>query len=78
MDLLLEAAATLEFVATACESEDDGRRLMDLAQRLREYLASSRPTTPIGMRQIESRSTRLTEDAILHASNQSHIRIVPS
>jgi hypothetical protein len=76
LELLLEAAATLEAVAGACEDEVDRLRLSELARRVRDYLATSRPTTPLGMPLIRSQPHRLTQDQVVRATSRSHIRIV--
>lgn len=77
LELLQEAAEVLELVAGACEREEDAGDLLDLAGRLRSYLASSRPTTPLGMPQIKSEPVRLTEEMVVHSASRTHIRIVP-
>lgn len=77
MELLSEVAETLEVVSRACDSEEDRADLLDLCHRVRGYLAASRPTTPLGMPQIRSEPVRLTEEMVVHSSDQTHIRIVP-
>ena len=79
MDLLLESASTLEMAAGACESSDDAASLFALADRIRSYLAMSRPTTTLGMPRIVSDDTRLTDEDVIHRTgefNKSHIRIL--
>ena len=79
MDLLIESANELDLAAGACESPDDAARLFALADRIKRYLAMSRPTTTLGMRRIVSDGTRLTDEDVIHRTgefNQSHIRIV--
>jgi hypothetical protein len=76
LELLREVAGVLESVSNACESDDDGRELADLARRLRAYLATSRPTTPLGMPVIQSQPHRLAEDEVVRATSRSHFRIL--
>jgi hypothetical protein len=79
MDLLIESANELDMAAGACESPDDAERLFGLADRIKRYLAMSRPTTTLGMRRIVSDGARLTDEDVIHRTgefNQSHIRIV--
>lgn len=79
MDLLIESAATLEVVAAVCESSEDAAGLFALADRIRGYLAMSRPTTTLGMRRIVSDDARLTDEDVIHRTgefNKSHIRIL--
>jgi len=59
MGLLGEAADALDAAATACEDEVDASDLSSLADRIRGYLSTSRPTTPLGMPRITSRTTTL-------------------
>lgn len=80
MELLLEAADVLEAAAGACEDPGDAVRFAELADRVRAYLASSRPTTPLGMPRISSTSNRLADEMVVHRTDESqpsHIRIVP-
>jgi hypothetical protein len=80
MELLLEAAGVLEAAAGACDDPGDADRIADLANRVRAYLASSRPTTPLGMPRIASAPSRLADEMVVHrtpSSQASHIRIVP-
>jgi hypothetical protein len=79
MDLLLESASELEMAAGACESSEDAARLFALAERIRGYLAMSRPTTNLGMPRIVSDEARLTDEDVIHRTaefNKSHIRIL--
>ena len=81
MDLLIESANELELVAGACESAQDAARLSALVDRIRRYLATSRPTTNLGMPRIVSDNARLEDQDVIHrnaesSSSQSHIRIL--
>ena len=79
MDLLIESADALEMAAGACESSDDAARLFALTERIRSYLAMSRPTTTLGMPRIVSDHPRLTDENVIHRTgefNKSHIRIL--
>jgi hypothetical protein len=76
LDLLREVAAVLEGASSACDDDEDGRQLADLALRVKAYLAASRPTTPLGMPLIRSQPHRLTDGEVVRASSRSHIRIV--
>jgi hypothetical protein len=79
MDLLNESADQLQMAAGACESSEDAARLSALAERIRAYLAMSRPTTNLGMPRIVSNETRLQDEDVIHRTagfNQSHIRIL--
>lgn len=79
MDLLVESAATLDMAAGACESTEDAALLSALADRIRSYLAMSRPTTTLGMPRIASDHARLTDENVIHRTgefNKSHIRIL--
>jgi hypothetical protein len=79
LDLLIESAHELDMTAGACESSDDAARLFALADRIRSYLAMSRPTTTLGMPRIVSDEVRLTDENVIHRTgefNQSHIRIL--
>ncbi len=79
MDLLIESAKELDMAAGACESSDDAERLYALADRIKGYLATSRPTTTLGLRRIVSDGARLTDEDVIHRTgefNQSHIRIL--
>ncbi len=79
MDLLIEAAGELEMVAGVCESADDAAHLSALADRIRRYLATSRPTTNLGMPRIVSDQVRLTDEEVIHRTAEfstSHIRIL--
>jgi hypothetical protein len=80
MDLLLEAASALDLAAEACEDPEDAAGFAALADRVRGYLAVSRPTTTLGMPRIPStRKPPLGPDAVNRsgADRQTHIRIVP-
>ena len=79
MDLLIESANALDMAAGACESSADAARLTALADRIRSYLAMSRPTTTLGMPRIVSDVARLTDEDVIHRTeefNTSHVRIV--
>jgi hypothetical protein len=76
MDLLVEAANALEGAAAACDDPEDEARFSELAHRIRTYLASSRSTTMLGMRQIPASESRLTDSMI--KVQPSHIHIVPN
>ena len=79
MDLLIESANELDLAAGACESSEDAARLYALADRIKGYLAMSRPTTTLGLRRIISDGARLTDEDVIHRTgefNQSHIRIL--
>jgi hypothetical protein len=79
MDLLIESASELDVAAGACESSEDAARLFALADRIRSYLAMSRPTTNLGMSRIVSDEARLTDENVIHRTaefNKSHIRIL--
>ena len=81
MELLIEAAHVLDLAAEACESPEDADRFGALADRVRGYLAVSRPTTTLGMPRIAPETNRLTEESVVHrsgASQQSHIRVLPN
>jgi hypothetical protein len=79
MDLLIEAANALDMAAGACESSEDAASFFALTDRIRSYLATSRPTTTLGMPRIVSDHARLTEESVIHRTgefNKSHIRIL--
>jgi hypothetical protein len=79
MDLLIESADALDMAAGACESSDDAAHLFKLADRIRSYLTMSRPTTTLGMPRIVSDSGRLTDENVIHRTeefNTSHVRIL--
>jgi len=80
MDLLIESANELDMAAGACESSEDAARLLALEDRIRSYLAMSRPTTNLGMPRIVSdAAARLTDENVIHRTaefNKSHIRIL--
>jgi hypothetical protein len=80
MGLLVEAADALDMAGEACDDQEDASRFFALADRLRGYLAESRPTTTLGMPRIKSADNQLTEEGVIHrtgAFQQSHIRIIP-
>src|SRR6185437_8438356 len=79
LTLLAEVAEALERVSGACEDPVDAADFADLAHRVRAYLASSRPTTPLGMPHIPPATGRLDEQMVVHrtgADRPSHVRIV--
>jgi hypothetical protein len=81
MELLIEAARVLDLAADACDSSEDADRFGTLADRVRSYLAVSRPTTTLGMPRIAPDANRLTEESVVHRSGsgqQSHIRVLPN
>ena len=80
MDLLMEVAQALDIAGGACEAPEDAARFSELADRVRIYLAVSRPTTTLGMPRIPSVDNRLTAETVIHRSGavqQSHIRVLP-
>lgn len=80
MDLLHESITALEASAVACEEAGDAERLQHLADRIRRYLATSRPTTTLGMPRIASDSTELSAARVVRRSEDDrygHVRIVP-
>jgi hypothetical protein len=79
MDLLVESANTLDMAAAACENPEDAASLYALADRIRGYLSMSRPTTTLGMRRIVSEVARLSDEDVIHRTedfNTSHVRIL--
>jgi hypothetical protein len=79
MELLIESANELDMAAGACESSEDAARLFALADRIKSYLAMSRPTTTLGMPRIVSDDARLTDEDVIHRTgdfDRSHIRIL--
>ena len=79
LTLLAEVAEALERVSDACEDPADAAGFADLAGRVRAYLASSRPTTPLGMPHILPATERLDEQKVIHRTGvdgSSHVRIV--
>jgi hypothetical protein len=79
MELLIESANELDLAAGACESSEDAARLFALADRIRSYLALSRPTTTLGMPRIVSDDARLADENVIHRTgefNKSHIRVL--
>ena len=81
MDLLTEAVAALDLASEACDAPEDAALFSTLADRVRTYLAMSRPSTTLGMPRIPSAdSNRLTEESVIHRSETvqpSHIRVIP-
>ncbi len=78
--LLQESAEALELSAAACEEPGDAERLAGLAGRIRRYLATSRPTTTLGMPRITSEANELTAARVVRRSETDrygHVRIVP-
>lgn len=79
MELLVESANMLDVTAGACESSEDAACLYALADRIRSYLATSRPTTTLGMPRIVSDAARLMDEDVIHRTeefNKSHVRIL--
>ena len=79
MDLFMEVAQALDIAGGACEAPEDAARFSELADRVRIYLAVSRPTTTLGMPRIPSADNRLTAETVIHRSGavqQSHIRVL--
>ena len=79
-DLLLEAADALDLAGKACDAPEDATRFTSVAERIRAYLAVSRPSTTLGMPRIPSHENRLTEEAVIRrsgANQPSHIRVIP-
>jgi hypothetical protein len=80
MDLLVDAVRALDLAADACEAPDDAALFSALADRIRGYLAVSRPTTTLGMPRIPSADNQLSEGDVIHrtdTSGPSHIRVLP-
>ena len=80
MDLLVEAAHSLDLAARACDAPEDAAHFSALADRIRAYLDVSRPTTTLGMPQIPSVDNHLSEEDVIHRTDvlsQSHIRVLP-
>ena len=80
MDLLIEAADALDLAGDACDAPEDATRFTSVAERIRTYLAVSRPSTTLGMPRIPSRENRLTDESVIHrsgANQPSHIRVIP-
>jgi hypothetical protein len=80
MDLLIEAAHALELAGEACDAPEDAARFTALADRIRSYMAVSRPTTTLGMPRIPPGGNRLADASVIHRSGavqQSHIRVLP-
>jgi hypothetical protein len=81
MDLLIEVVQVLDMACDACEAPEDAARFSALAERIRSYLAASRPTTTLGMPRIPSSENRPTDKSVIHRSGaveQSHIRLLPN
>lgn len=76
LELLEMAADALDASSLACDDPGDGRRLSGLAARIRDYLASSRPSTPVGMPRIVAESGRSPVGAERAPPRQSHVRMV--
>jgi len=55
MDLLMEAADALDLAGDACDAPGDATRFTSVAERIRTYLAVSRPSTTLGMPRIPRR-----------------------
>lgn len=80
MDLLIEAAHELDLAGAACDAPEDGAHFSALANRIRNYLAVSRPTTTLGMPRIPSVDNHLADEDVIHRSGESgpsHIRVLP-
>ena len=80
MDLLTEAVAALDLASEACVAPEDAALFSTLADRVRTYLAMSRPSTTLGMPRIPSDNNRLTDEGVIHRSDTvqpSHIRVIP-
>ncbi len=79
MDLLIEAADALDLAGNACDTQQDATHFTSVADRIRGYLATSRPSTTLGMPRIPSGENRLTEESVIHrsgANQSSHIRVI--
>ena len=79
MDLLIEAADALDTAGNACDAPEDATHFTSMADRIRRYLAVSRPSTTLGMPRIPSGENRLADETVIHrsGSNQSsHIRVI--
>ncbi len=77
MGLLTEAADLLE--ASAAENDTDETDLLSLSRRIRSYLSTCRPTTPVGMPRLSSPVNQLSSESVLaraQASPHHHVRIV--
>ncbi len=80
MDLLVAAADALDVAGNACDDPEDAAGFLAVADRIRRYLAVSRPSTTLGMPRIPSGDNRLKDESVIHRSgtNQpSHIRVIP-
>ena len=79
MDLLIEAVEALDLASEACETPEDAVLFSALADRVRNYLAASRPSTTLGMPRIPSDGNKLTDEGVIHRSETvqpSHIRVI--
>jgi hypothetical protein len=76
MELLRESAETFEATAQACDDPGDAIRFSDLAARVRAYLASSRPTTLLGMPQIPAVLRRPGDGIPSSVRHPSHVRVL--
>jgi hypothetical protein len=80
MDLLIEAARYLDLAADACDAPEDAAHFSALADRIRNYLEVSRPTTTLGMPRIPSADNHLADEDVIHRAGESgpsHIRVLP-
>ena len=80
MDLLIEAVGALDLASEACDAPEDAAFFSTLADRVRTYLATSRPSTTLGMPRIPSDANRLADENVIHRSSTvqpSHIRVIP-
>ena len=80
MVLLIEAADALDEAGNACDAPQDATHFTSVADRIRRYLAVSRPSTSLGMPRIPSGGHRLTDETVVHrsgANQPSHIRVIP-
>lgn len=80
MDLLIQAVDALDMASNACDTPEDAARFSSLADRIRSYLAVTRPTTNLGMPRIPPADNRLTDESVIHRSGAvqpSHIRVLP-
>jgi len=75
LQLLIESAGTFEAVAKACDDPADAVRFSELAARVRAYLASSRPTTLLGMPHIVAAPRRADEN-LSSTRHPSHVRVL--
>ncbi len=80
MGLLSEAADLLEAQAEVHENGTDPEEFLSLSGRIRTYLSTCRPTTPIGMPRLTSPVNQLSSESVLarvQGSPHQHVRIVP-